>query len=90
MQSSVKSKSLTNIIFMFLYMESCCSNIKIDRDKQDKIDSLNQRNCDGISQGSFAAQRCKCTSADESSVASTNTVGIACVSNTQIDRSKII
>ena len=90
MQTSVRSKSLTNIIFMFLYVKSCCSNIKIDRDEQDKIDTLNQLNCDGISQGSFEAQRCKCTSADESSVASTNTVGIACVSNTQIDGSKII
>ena len=60
----------------------------IDKEKRDRTDSLTQRNCDGIYQSAFEAGRCRCVLSGGSSIVSTETGGIACVSNKDIDISK--
>ena len=87
MQIILPFSSLAYITLSFLYIELCCC-IMIDREKRDRIDSLTQQNCDGIPQSAYEAGRCKCVLSVGSSIASTKTGGIACVSNKDIDSSK--
>lgn len=80
MKINLALNALIYITLSFFYMESRCC-IKIDREVQDKIDSLNGTNCDGISHSIFEAGI-----NSESSIVTSYTGDIACVSNTYLER----
>lgn len=85
MKINLALNALIYITLSFFYMESRCC-IKIDREVQDKIDSLNRTNCDGISHSIFEAGICRCSINSESSIVTSYTGDIACVSNTYLER----
>ena len=85
MKINLALNALIYFTLSFFYMESRCC-IKIDRQVQDKIDSLNGTNCDGISHSMFEAGRCRCSINSESSIVTSYTEGIACVSDTYLER----
>lgn len=85
MKINLALNALIYITLSCFYMESRCC-IKIDREVQDKIDSLNGTNCDGISHSIFEAGICRCSINSESSIVTSYTGGIACVSNTYLER----
>ena len=85
MKVCVIANSLVNFILILLHMkQSSC--ITIDRESRDIIDSLAINNCDSIRKTFIQQGRCKC--AEIASIASTDTAGIGCIRNKDIDRRK--
>ena len=85
MKISVISNSLLNVILMLHCMESCYC-FAINRKLRDTSFFLYKNNCDGIANSIVQYGRCEC--ATTSSIVSTSTGQIACVSDGEIDTSK--
>ena len=85
MKISVISNSLLNVILMLHCMESCYC-FAIDRKLRDTSSFLYRNNCDMIDNLFVQYGGCKC--ATISSIVSTSTGQIACVSDGDIDTSK--
>lgn len=86
MKISVISNSLVNVILLLLYMEPCCF-VTIIRELRDESDVLGERNCNRIAHTFVNNGRCRCDTS-RSSILSTNTGQIACIADSNIDRSK--
>lgn len=80
------SGSLLYVTLALLYMETCRS-VKLERALMDKIDYLNNNNCDGISQAFYRRGRCICSTIG-SSIVSIDTNQISCIRDKSIDISK--
>ena len=80
------SSSLLYVILALLYMQICRS-VKLERALMDRIDDLNNNNCDGISRAFSHRGRCLCDTPG-SSIVSIDTNQISCIRDKSIDISK--